>query len=152
MQNLENLSDAQKKKVVDEINTELTSIAEEEKKSGTTIQVPQPEQLVALASASLLNMRRASNQLMLGMSKRGLIRAFNAILDLPTEGVPVFLQTDEEKKLFACGQRAISDRYVIITHHIKKAIAEDRMRKLQEAEAKQQSEGQSNGEAKPEQQ
>lgn len=142
---LKSLTDDQKQKLVKEINTELTSVADEERKTGQKINVPNADDLVAIASASLIRQRRLCNQLMPGMSKRALIRAFNAILDLPTEGVPVFLKDDDEKKLFAFGQRAISDRYVIITHHIKKAIAEDRLRKLQEAEAKQQSEDQSNG-------
>lgn len=146
-QKLKNLTEDQKQKLVKEINTELISIAQEEKRTGTTIQVPQAERLVALASASLLNMRKTANALMPTMSKKQLIRAINAVLDLPTDGVPVFLKTEEEKKLFAVGQRAISDRYVIITQHIKNAIAEDRMNKLKEQETKQSLEGQSNVEA-----
>lgn len=144
---MEKLTQEQKQKIVNEVNAEVTSIAQEEKRTGTTIPVPSAERLVALASANLLNMRRAANSLMPTMSKKQLIRAVNAILDLPADGVPVFLKTDEEKKLFAVGQRAISDRYVIITHHIKNAIAEDRMSKLKEQEAKQSSEGLENGEA-----
>jgi len=143
---LKSLSDEQKQKLVKEINTELTSVADEERKTGKKIDVPSAENLVAIASASLIRQRKLMSNLMPTMSKRALIRAFTAIMDLPTDGVPVFLKDDEEKKLFAFGQRAISDRYVIITHHIKKAIAEDRLRKLEEAEKAKQSEGQSNGE------
>lgn len=132
---LENLTEDQKKQIVAEVNTEVTSIAQEEKKTGTKIEVPKAEQLVAMASASLLKMRRTANAIMPTMSKKQLMRAVNAILDLPMDGVPVFLKTDEEKKLFAVGQRAISDRYVIITHHIKQAIAEDRIQKLEQTES-----------------
>ena len=132
---LENLTEDQKKKIVEEVNTEVTSIAQEEKKTGTKIEVPKAEHLVAMASASLLKMRRSANAIMPTMSKKQLMRAVNAILDLPMDGVPVFLKSDEEKKLFAFGQRAISDRYVIITHHIKQAIAEDRMQKLEQMES-----------------
>lgn len=146
-QKLKNLTEEQKQKIVKEVNTELTSIAQEEKRTGVTIPVPKEDRLVALASASLLNMRKTANALMPTMSKKQLIRAVNAILDLPTDGVPVFLKTEEEKKLFAVGQRAISDRYVIITHHIKNAIAEDRINKLKEQETNQSSEGQVNVEA-----
>lgn len=132
---LEDLTEDQKQKIVKEVNTEVTSIAQEEKRTGTKIEVPKAEQLVAMASASLLRSRKAANTIMPIMSKKQLMRAVNAILDLPMDGVPVFLKTEAEKQLFAFGQRAISDRYVIITHHIKQAIAEDRMQKLEQQES-----------------
>lgn len=44
----------------------------------------------------------------------------NAILDLPTADLPVYLKTAEEQELFAVGQRAIMDRYTIITDHVIK--------------------------------
>ena len=132
---LSNLTTEQKEKIVAEINsgaaeestspdttavkTEVVSVASEEKRTGTKIPVPNPEELVVKASLSLIDSRRAANALMPTMSKRGLIRAFNAILDIPTNNIPVLLQTDEEKRLFMLGQRILMDRYIILTHHIK---------------------------------
>lgn len=126
MRDLKNLSQEEKQKLVDQINTEVISVASEEKRTGVKIPVPAVDELVAKASVSLIQQRRVANQLMPAMSKRALIRAFNAILDLPTDGVPVFLKGDDEKQLFAAGQKAIFDRYVILSHYIKQEALKDK--------------------------
>jgi len=105
-----------------ELTTEVTSIAKEEEKTGKKINVPKPEELVAKASQSLFGCRRTIEQMMLKMSKRQIIRSVNAILDLPADGLPVKLKSKEEKLMYAIGQRAMSDRFIIIQHHINEEM------------------------------
>jgi hypothetical protein len=128
MQNIKDLTVEQKEKIVEQINTEVMSIADEEKRLGRPIEVPKGEDLVQKAAASFIIQRKVANNLMLNMSKRSLIRAVNAILDLPTQDLPVLLKKDEEKQLFAAGQRIITDRYIILTHHIKKLVEEQKQK------------------------
>lgn len=129
MQNLKELTTEQKENIVKEVNTEVMSIADEEKRLGRPIEVPKGEELVQKASASFIIQRKVANNLMHKMSKRSLIRAVNAILDLPTQDLPVLLKKNEEKQLFAAGQRIITDRYIILTHHIKKLVEEQKQQK-----------------------
>jgi hypothetical protein len=77
---------------------------------------------------------------MVGMSKREIVRAVTAFLDLPTDGLPVYLKSDQEKLLFATGQRAISDRYIIVYHHTMKMVMEERLKKQQEEQNNKESE------------
>ena len=103
-----------------EVLTEVVSIASEEQRTGQSIPVPNAQNLVVQASSSLFRMRRRFNEILPTMSKKQILRAMNAILDLPTADLPVYLKTAEEKELFAVGQRAIMDRYTIITDHVIK--------------------------------
>lgn len=108
-----------------EILTEVTSIAEEEKKTGTKINVPKPEELVARASSSLIaNQRYLANLLdkkeggtKYVISRKGMNRVLNAILALPVEGIPVKLQSNEEKAAFAIGQNIVRDMFIIMANH-----------------------------------
>lgn len=135
-EDLQNLSPETKEKILQEVNTEVTSIKDMEQKSGKQITVPDAEKLVAMASMSLVRCRKRAKELMMDMSKRELVRAVTAFLDLPQDGLPVYLKSDAEKLLFATGQRAISDRYIIVYHHTMKLVAEERLKKLQEEQAK----------------
>lgn len=137
---LKNLSPEAKAKILKEVNTEVTSIKDMEAKTGKEVVLPDAEKMVAMASASLLRCKKRSRELMLGMSKREIVRAVSAFLDLPQDGLPVYLKSNEEKLLFATGQRAISDRYIIVYHHTMKLIAEDKLRKQQELANKKEEE------------
>lgn len=133
-QDLKILSKEEKSKIVEQINTELSSIAQEEVKTGQKIVMPDAERLVSLAGMSLIKCKKRARDLMIGMSKREVVRAVTAFLDLPQDGLPVYLKSDNEKLLFATGQRAISDRFIIIQHHINEQIMAERLKKAQEAE------------------
>lgn len=124
MKKFENLSLEKKEAIVEQINAEVTSIAQEEARTGQTIPVPQGEQLVTSMSMELMRCRKEISTLLPTMSKKSIHRSTMAYLDLPTDGVPVYLKTDEEKKLFAYGQRAIMARMVIIQHHVNKLALE----------------------------
>lgn len=113
--------------------TQVTTLAEEEEKSGKKINVPNPEQLVGLASSSLLRCRKQISMLLPSMSKKAINRAILAVLDMPTDGIPVELKTKEEKLMFALGQRAISDRFIIVQHSITQQLK----KKKEEGEAKE---------------
>lgn len=102
----------------DEIKTEVTSIANEEAKTGTKIETPSAEKLLSLASSSFLKNRRSFNTLFSELSARGKTRVMNAVLDLPTDGVPVLLKDEKEKGAFGIGQRVIADRFIITYYHI----------------------------------
>lgn len=108
-----------------QIVTEVTSVAKEEFKTGQKINVPGPEELVARATASyhrnismLSNLVKARNGGSYQISRKGMNRVLSAIMQMPTDGLPVGLQGDEEKLAFTLGQKVLMDRYVITHYHI----------------------------------
>lgn len=119
-----------------EIVTEVTSVAKEQEKTGQKIELPSAEELVARATASyhrnitmLTNLVKARNGGSYQISRKGMNRILSAIIQMPTDGLPVGLQGDEEKMAFTLGQRVLMDRYVITHHHIvqeQKRVAEER--------------------------
>lgn len=145
------VQDIQVKAAETEVLTEVTSIAKEEEKSGVKVETPSAEELVARASSSLIvNMKRLE-QLVKGknggtkykISRKGMNRVITSILSLPTGGLPVKLQGEEEKLAFALGQRLISDRFILMQHHISEEIK--KAREAQQNEVKSEvSEGGSN--------
>lgn len=119
-----------------QIVTEVTSVAKEQEKTGQKIEVPSAEELVARATASyhrnitmLTNMVKARNGGSYQISRKGMNRVLSAIIQMPTDGLPVGLQGDEEKMAFTLGQRVLMDRYIITHHHIvqeQRRVAEER--------------------------
>lgn len=134
---LQNLSEETKQKIVDEINSEVTSIAKEEERTGQTINIPNAERLVQIMSAELIRCKREIANLLPTMSKKDIQRATLAYLDLPTGEVPVYLKSEESKKLFAFGQRAIMARMVVVQHEANKLALEARVKKQQQQEQEQ---------------
>jgi len=132
---LRKLAKEEKQKIVKEINTELASIATEEKRTGVNVVMPNAEQLTANMAQELLRCKHLINMLLPKMTKKSIQRATLAYLDLPAEGLPVYLKTEHEKTLFALGQRAIMARTVIIQHHTNKLVLEARQQKQQAEEA-----------------
>jgi hypothetical protein len=104
------------------IKTEVTSIAKEEEKTGQKVPLPNPEDLVTRASVSLISCKRALSQIFPKLSLRGKTRVMLAILDLPTNDVPVELRGHEEIMAFSYGQKMIQDRFLITQYHISKEI------------------------------
>ena len=126
----ENLLDQGSKDLLSEANnsselkTQVTSIAEEEKKTGQKIEVPKPEELVARASSNLIANQQMINNLInrkngssYVISRKGMNRVLNAILALPQEGLPVVLQGQEEQAAFAVGQNMIREMFIIMANH-----------------------------------
>ena len=101
-----------------EVVTEVTSIANEEKKTGQKINLPSPEELVARASASLLTHRRMIDPMFGNLSKKATLRVLYAIFDVPQDGVPVKFKSDDEKRAFYIGQNMMRDIFLIMQHHI----------------------------------
>lgn len=108
-----------------EVRTEVTSIAAEEAKTGVKINVPTSEELVARATGSYIRnieeldkLINSKNQTKYRISRHGMNRVLNAILQLPMDDLPVLLQGKEEKLAFGLGQRIITDRYLITHYHI----------------------------------
>ena len=128
MSNLKNLTEEQKLNIVKELNTEVTSIAQEEAKTGQKINIPGAEKLVESMAIDLMRCRREIANLLPTMSKKSIQRATLAYLDLPQDQLPVLLKTEEEKKLFAYGQRAITARMVIVQHHVNKLALEAKLK------------------------
>jgi len=100
------------------ILTEVTSIAKEEARTGEKIDIPSVDELVSRASASFIKNRTLLEREFKDLSGRAKTRVLNAILDLPTEGVPVLLKDEGERKCFAYGQRIQMDRLIILQHYI----------------------------------
>lgn len=120
----DDMQDVQRK-AAEENLTKVTSIAEEEIRTGQKINVPNPEELVAKASSSLIVNQQHLNNLVnrknggtkYAISRKGMNRVVNAILGLPVDGVPVRLQSEIEKAAFAIGQNIIRDMFVIMANH-----------------------------------
>ena len=91
--------------------TEVTSVAQEEEKTGQKIDIPSAEELVARASSAVIANLQAWRKLVHAknggqyvISRKGMNRITEAIFDLPTEGQRVMLQGREEKHAFFIGQ------------------------------------------------
>jgi len=123
------------------LKTEITSIAEEEKRTGEKIDVPSPEELVARASTAIISDRKRFMSVFRGLGKRAKDRVVSAVLDLPTGGLPVKLQSEEEKLAYSYGQRVINHRFTVTFHHINQEI-----KAAKEAEQNQKGESQEKGE------
>ena len=109
----------------EQLKTQVTSIIEEEEKSGQKIAVPSAEELVARASSSMIVSKQHLNNLVnqrngakFVLNRRAMNRILLSILDLPTGGLPVSLRNEEEKLAFALGQKMIADRFILMQHHI----------------------------------
>ena len=114
--------ESQKEKLV----TKVTSIAEEEAKSGQKISMPSIEKLVSNASVEIFKTRKQLYELFGKMSKKATLRTVAAIFSLPDDGVPVDLKTEDEKLAHAAGQRNISSRFIVMQHHINQEIQKRR--------------------------
>lgn len=132
MSTIETLSQEEKNKIVETVNTELVSIASEEERTGQTINIPKGSQLVQVMAMELIRCKRAISQLLPEMSKRDIHRSVLGFLDLPTEGIPVYLKSEQSKMLYALGQRAINARFVIVKHHTDELIKEAKLKKQQQ--------------------
>lgn len=120
------------------LTTEVTSVAREEARTGVQVQIPTGEELYQKAMGSfirnmkhlndLLNKTKGSGSNSHVISRKGMNRLLNSIIQLPMDGLPVTLQGEEEKMAFALGQRLLSDRYIITHYH----ILQERKKILQE--------------------
>lgn len=122
--------------------TEVTSVAKEEAKTGKKVNMPDREQLKAMAGASFMKNRKIFDDIFKTLSARAKSRVMHAVLDMPTGGMPVYLKTDDEKQAFALGQRIISDRFIITYYHIEEEskAAKAAEQKKAEEEAQENSE------------
>jgi hypothetical protein len=101
-----------------EVTTQVTSIAQEEAKTGQKVKMPTPEELVQRASSSFIASRRQLGNIFKDLSAKAKTRVLLSILDLPTDGIPVILKDDKEKYCFGLGQRMINDRFTITYFHM----------------------------------
>jgi hypothetical protein len=141
-----------------DVRTEVTSIAAEEARTGQKINVPTSEELVARATGSYIRnieeldkLINSKNQTKYKISRHGMNRVLNAILQLPMDDLPVLLQGKEEKLAFGLGQRIIADRYLITHYHIveeQKKLnkkAEEAKASSEQATNNQEEKGENNG-------
>lgn len=136
---MEDNKEQQEVVAADQPVTQVTSIAQEEEKTGQKIDVPSPEELVARASSSVIANLQALRRLIharsgnqYAISRKGMNRLLESLLDLPTEGQRVMLQGRDEKMAFAIGQNLIRSQFILIQNHINEEI-----RKRKEAEVNQ---------------
>lgn len=104
------------------ITTEVTSVALEEEKTGNRISLPNEEEIANRALSSFILNRKKFSEVFSTLSARGKTRVMNAVLELPTEGLPVYLKDDNEKSAFLVGQRLISDRFILTQYHITQEL------------------------------
>jgi hypothetical protein len=126
-----------------ELQTEVTTIAEQEQLSGQKIDVGTPDDLYAKAASSYIRNMKMLNDIVRGrqgsgftISRKGMNRVINAILQLPQDGLPVKLENDAEMAVFGIGQRIIADRYLMTHYHIVQQQKEMLKKKQEEAAAK----------------
>ena len=110
------------------LTTEVTSIAMEEARTGKQIKMPNAEELYTRSVASfirnmkhlndLINKTKGSGSNSHVISRKGMNRVLNSILQLPMDGLPITLQGEDEKLAFVLGQKLLADRFLITHHHI----------------------------------
>lgn len=138
------------------LTTEVTSVAREEQLTGQQIQIPSGEELYTKATMSFIRNLKHLNDIINGrngpsykISRKGMNRILNSILQLPMDGLPVTLQGNDEKQAFALGQRIIADRFLITHHHIveekKRLQKESEQAKMSETSTEQQTVAESTG-------
>lgn len=104
----------------DEVTT--TSIAKEEEKTGTKVEITE-EQMLQLAAMQHLRGIRNFGLLSTKVSARGFRRVVTALLQMPNleDGGKMknYLKDDIEKELFNIGQQTLSAKYGMMLSHIK---------------------------------
>lgn len=136
---VENKSTVTTMEQTNEVVTQVTSIAQEDLKNNTQTKLPSPEELVAKASVSLMQKRQLLNNIVGNLSKKATLRVLAAGLDLPAEGLPILLKTEQEKMGYMLLQQIQRDRFIIL----QDAIGKEMKRIKQEREINQQ-QGESN--------
>lgn len=124
-----------------EVLTEVTTIAEQEAKSGQKI-IPEnltQEELVKRASLSLMRSRKQLAEVFGRLSKKATIRLVLAAFDLPQEGLPVYLVNQDEKLGFALAQSCFSSKFILIQNAINNQLLEQKaLKEKQQNEQKEQ--------------
>ena len=100
------------------LKTEVTSIAQEEAKTGEKIELPSAEKIIANATQAYIQDMTQLQKAYGYLGGRAKIRSLIAILSIPTDKIPVNLVSEEEKFCFALGQRIIQHRFLITQYHI----------------------------------
>lgn len=134
---LKNLTEDKKEEILKEVNTELTSIADHEQKTGQKVAIPSAEIMARNAAIDFIKCKKEIKNLLIGMKHREIVRAVMAFIDLPQEKLSVKLISEDEKLLFAWGQRAINNRYTITYNEVNKLIMQERLKKQQQEKDKQ---------------
>lgn len=116
----------EKKDKKEEIKTEVTSVAKEEEKTGTKMEMPTKEEIKQNASTSFIRSSYALSNVFKKLSSKAKNRVLNAIIDLPKDNIPVKLKSNDEQLAFALGQRAISDRYILTSYYIEEQALEQK--------------------------
>jgi hypothetical protein len=114
-----------------EVLTTVTSVAQEEIRTGEKIEVPNAQKLVELAHASFIKNKIILANSFPKLSSRQKNRVFLAALEMPMDSVPVHLKTAEEQKCFGVAQRLISDRFIILQDYIHKEYQKAKAKELQ---------------------
>lgn len=134
-----------------QILTEVSSVAKEAAKTGEAMPQLSSEEILARAVASyhrnitmLSNLVKARSGSSYIISRKGMNRVLSSIMQMPTEGLPVGLQGEEEKMAFHLGQKVLMDRYIIVHSHIVEE--QKRLRAEKEAGQSQENEVVSNNE------
>lgn len=136
--------------------TEVTSVAQEEEKTGQKIELPSPEEMVARASSSVIANLQALSKIVNAregtgykISRKGMNRILLSIFDLPTEGQRVMLQGQEEKFAFAIGQNLLRSLFILMQNHVNEEIRKRKEAELNKTqEENKPSEGDSNESSK----
>ena len=115
-------ADVEKKDTVEEevVLTQVTSLAQEELKSGQKFELPAPEVIASNAMGAYIKATQELEQKLKdsSISKVSIAKGVLAGLDLPQEDLPVNLKTKEEKEIFNLVQIAINNMFILTQYHI----------------------------------
>jgi len=118
-------------KVEENIETEVTTIAKEEERTGEKIETPPtPEELVAKSSMSIIMNRKHLNTLLPKLGKKAMQRVIMASMDLPAEGIKVKLVKEEEKLAFRLCQSIQRAMFTVMFYHTSEQIMEKHKQKI----------------------
>ncbi len=124
-----------------QLTTEVTSISQEEEKTGQEMKMPTPEELVANSSMAIITNRKHLSKLLPKLGKKAMYRAVMAALDLPKEGEQVKLVTNDEKMAFRLMQSTVRAIYTVLFYHTSEQIIkkhnEEQTKKKEAAECQE---------------
>lgn len=115
-----------------EVTTEVTSVAQEEAKTGQKVDLPSNEELLGRIAAAYTQHRMLFNRTFKQLSSKEKNRVCDSLLELPMDDMKVTLKSDEEKLAFKLGQQVQMYRFILIQDKTQKDI--QKARKELEAE------------------
>jgi hypothetical protein len=106
----------------EEVTTTVTSVAQEEAKTGQKVELPSNEELLGRIGVAYTQHRLLFKQIFNKLSSKEKNRVCDSLLELPMDDMKVVLKSEEEKAAFKLGQQVQLYRFILIQDKTQKDI------------------------------